>query len=45
MIFFLIFKFSKINQSSRMILKQLQKMLFDIELFFQKRNLLIEMFD
>ena len=27
-----------------MILKQLQKMFFNVELFFQKRNLLIEMF-
>ena len=27
-----------------MISKRLQKMLFDVELFSQKRNLLIEMF-
>ena len=27
-----------------MILKRLQKMLFNIKLFFQKQNLLIEMF-
>ena len=41
--FFLTFKFSKISRDSRMILKRLQKMLFDAELFFQERNLLIEM--
>ena len=40
---FLISKFSKISRNSRMILKRLQKMFFDVELFFQKRNLLIEM--
>ena len=32
--FFLTFKFLKISRNSRMILKQLQKMLFDVELFF-----------
>ena len=40
---FLIFKFLKISRDSRMISKRLQKMLFDVELFFQERNLLIEM--
>ena len=40
---FLISKFSKMSWNSRMILKWLQKMLFDAKLFFQERNLLIEM--
>ena len=42
--FFLIFKFLKISRDSRMISKWLQKIFFDVELFFKERNLLIEMF-
>ena len=41
--FFLISKFLKMSWDSRIILKWLQRMLFNAKLFFQERNLLIEM--
>ena len=41
--FFLISKFSKIKRDSRLISKCLQKMLFNAELFSQKRDLMIKL--
>ena len=41
--FFSISKFSKEEQDFRIILKCLQKMLFNAELFFQKSDLMIKL--
>ena len=41
---FLTFKFSTIKQSSKLTLKQLQKMFFDTELFLQERELMLKLF-
>ena len=41
--FFLIFKFSKIKQSFKLILERLQKMFFDAKLFSQERELMLKL--
>ena len=41
---FLIFKFSKIKQNSKLTSERLQKIFFDAKLFSQERELILKLF-